>query len=782
MKFLRQLLRGKYDDASAPAVTGESSPEDRTIDRIAELSRAGKHAEAIALAEQVSAHGAPGDVAFARATVLLDWGRFREASDAYLDAEREGAPSATLLVEMGWAAFHCGQFDRALRWLQRSLAAEETARGHFAMGVVAQAKGDLEDAQRHLSRSLELDASSYDAHILIGGVCLDLKFPEDAERHFRGALALDDRRAAGWVNLGVALDRLDRNDEAEIAFRKAYALERASDDDVAAFVNLAVALRHKGDLEEGLSLGRHLVDSPKAAGHFVYGLTLATAGKLREAWPHHEFRWAHLPMVRLRAGFPKPAWSGQDLRGRTLLLRAEQGFGDTIQFVRYATWLKRLGARVVLRPQKGLERLARGFAGVDDVLTGDVPNPPFDWYLHPMSLPAVFGTDLTSIPSEGPYLRVDREAREKWQSRLPSNGKLRVGLVWAGSPEHQRDRYRSVKLSALDTLLATPGVAFYSLQKGTPSREIESVASPGRLIDLSADLLDFADTAAVLERLDLLICVDTAVAHVAGALGRPVWMLVSDPADWRWMLDRSDTPWYPSMRIFRQRVRGSWDATIDEIATSLASVVQGRDSLPAPWESATDAGAVPVPRPVPPIGDPPGPFAQVAECRYGIMVYFPDEPVVGPSLAWYGEYLQAQLILMMRYVPKGSVIVEAGAGVGAHALGLSLQLGPEGHLIAFESRSRHRQALMQNLGSNGAINVTLMRRSLEAGSPNERETIDDLALARLDWLKIAPDAEGRSIIAGASDTLWRCRPKLFVGVSSGSEVAAMAASVAEFGY
>ncbi len=773
-------------DVPTTGIGTESLHEARQVRALADD---GRLAEAMRRADAVLAHvPANNEVQFARATVLLKWGRFQEAVVAFRSAAMRSAPDAPTLVEMGWAGFHAGQRDQALAWLQRSVALEPTAKSLFALAVVQQSAGAGKEAQLNFERSLALDPSDFDAHILTGGNLLDLKEPAAAERHFRNAVELDPSRPGGWTNLGVALDRQERHDEAELAFRKAYELEQASGDDVSAFVNLAVCMRHKGALEEGLRICRHLAEFPKCNGHFVYALTLATAGRSREAWPHHEFRWGYPPLVRLRAGFPKPAWSGQDLRGKTILLRAEQGLGDTVQFLRYAPWLKCLGATVIARVQAPLIRLAKGCYGVDRILDKDEPTPDWDFYCHPMSLPAVFGTELDTIPSHGPYLRVDSDVQREWAPRFPATDRLRVGLVWAGSPEHQRDLHRSLPLSALSGLLSLEGVEFYSLQKGPAVDELVRAEVGRRVQNLSADLADFSDTAAVIERLDLVISVDTSVAHVAGALGRPVWMMIPAPADWRWMNDRADSPWYPSMRLFRQSERGQWGSVAAEITAALAAIVRGASPRPATWNEGVFESPTQAPRPVSPLAGDDLHLARITEARYGIMEYLPDEPVIGPSLAWYGEYLQAQLILIMRFMPPGSVVIEAGAGVGAHALGLSLQLGPNGLLLVYESRPRHRQVLMQNLGANSATNATLMRRSLgmtsdETADPQgEHESIDDLALARLDWLKIAPHLDAPAILANAAETLWRLRPKLFIGLARREDLGTVVACARQYGY
>jgi hypothetical protein len=258
---------------------------------------------------------------------------------------------------------------------------------------------------------------------------------------------------------------------------------------------------------------------------------------------------------------------GSDLTGRRLLLWAEQGLGDTIQFVRYATQFARQGARLVLECAPQLERLMQSLSGIDSVVTRETSPGEFDVHLPLLSVPRLFGTTTHSIPAAVPYLAPAAADRERWRAELGGGEGLRVGLVWAGSPTHADDRNRSIAPELLEPLLELPGVRWFSLQIGARADH----APRGPLTDLAPRLVDFAETAAVIANLDLVLSVDTAVAHLAGAVGAPVWTLLPYVPDWRWMLDRDDSPWYPTMRLFRQQHRGEWQPVIERVAAELAS-------------------------------------------------------------------------------------------------------------------------------------------------------------------------------------------------------------------
>ena len=267
--------------------------------------------------------------------------------------------------------------------------------------------------------------------------------------------------------------------------------------------------------------------------------------------------------------FAQPPWDGSELNGKTVLLHAEQGLGDSIQFVRYVPMVRDRGGKVVLQCQPALSRLFTGLPGIDRVIKNGDPIPRFDAHCPLLSLPRAFGTTLDSIPASVPYLTADPAAALDWAKRLADRPGKKVGIVWAGRAGYVGDRTRSLSLTTLAPLACASGITWYSLQKGYAAAQISDAPQGMELIDRTAELNDFADTAALIANLDLVISVDTAVAHLAGAMGKSVWTLLPYAPDWRWLLNRDDSPWYPTMRLFRQQRPGDWGEVIQRIAESL---------------------------------------------------------------------------------------------------------------------------------------------------------------------------------------------------------------------
>jgi tetratricopeptide (TPR) repeat protein len=720
----------------------------------------------------------------ARGAALYEWGRFRDSRESLLRAHALGADDPGLPLKLGWSCMAAGFRDDAVAWMGHAVAVQpESSKALFGYGVALQSAGRSDDALVCFEKLLAAEPADYECLIQLGICMVDRKDFATAETLFRRAIAARPDLSVGWTNLCVVLDHADRTEELLEALETIDRLDAAAGRESDNFVDKALAWGDQGRLEDAIALcERNLPTRPSARGHFIYAMLLLRAGRMHEGWIHYDFRWMVEQQSAHRARFGKPVWTGQDLRGKTILLRREQGFGDLIQFVRYAPMFKALGATVWLQVRPGIAALAPCFAGVDRVFDDNAPLPDFDFYAQLMSLPRVFGADLDRIPASVPYLQLGPELVDDWARRLAQDPRFRVGIAWAGDPHYRRDRHRSIALRELAPLLAVENVRFISLQRGPAAAE-HAQAPELPLEDLCAGVRNFGD-AGLIAAMDLVISVDSAVAHLAGALGKRVWLLQTTPADFRWFDEREDSPWYPTLRLFRQTRRGRWDDVVARAATELRALARrGRSGAKAPAHSRASPKMSPLPWAPPP--DRP-PFSAVIETRAGILQYLPQDAKVGKSLRWYGEHLQRQIDLIARVVKPGSTAIEAGAGVGAHTVPLARHLGAPGHLLAYEARALERRILGQNLAVNEIGNVTVMRRALgkptDAGAWQPAETIDDLNLRQLALVKTNGAVDADSVLAGAQQSLWRLRPLLFLGVASETEAQAVAQRARDAGY
>jgi tetratricopeptide (TPR) repeat protein len=411
---------------------------------------------------------------------------------------------------------------------------------------------------------------------------MDLDRLEEAVAGFDAALAVQPNHADALSHRGNALLKLNRVEEAVATFAKALV---PAPRDPQILHNHAGALRQLGRPGGALvSIEKALAIKPDFASWRVErALALLTLGDWHAGFVSYEERWNTEEFIPQRRDFAAPLWLGKEsVAGKTVLLHAEQGFGDTLQFVRYAPLVARQGATVLLEVQPELQLLLSRTEGVARVLPRGEELPPFDLHCPLMSLPLACGTGVASVPAEVPYVRAPEELMAAWRDRLPT-GKLRVGIAWAGRPTHKNDRNRSIALARLAPLLAAE-VAFVSLQREPREQDTAALEAYRDLVCLGPELRTFADTAAVVSLLDLVISVDTALVHLAGALGKPAWIMLPAGPDWRWLLKRDDTPWYPTARLFRQPRLGDWESVVERVRRELdrfASVGQSEQDTDA---------------------------------------------------------------------------------------------------------------------------------------------------------------------------------------------------------
>jgi Tfp pilus assembly protein PilF len=457
-------------------------------------------------------------------------------------------------------------------------AVNPQAHPDFQAGFAAFGRGDPAAAETAFLKAAAAFPDYGPVHGNLGVILRRLEREDAAEARFRLALALDPAMADIWSNYGVLLREAKGRDEAATAAALQRAL-RLNPDHPAALCNLGNLRLDQAVYAEAATLYQATLKlrPDLAEAHKNLGFARLVLGDLREGFAEYEWRLQAEDILDIKGPMPWPRWRGEDLRGKTLLAVTEQGYGDVLHFVRYGRLIERMGGKMALTCQGPLVPLMQRADGVAHVVaTGSKP-PPVDYWAPLLSLPWHFGTGLNSIPLEIPYVHADPALTAAWGEQLPAaGGPLRVGLVWAGNPKHKNDHNRSLPLALLDGLLRQPGVHFVSLQKDMRPGDEEGMAQYPNLSPLGHRIHTFDDTAAVLQHLDLVITVDTSVVHLAGAMGKPVWMLIPLVPDWRWMVGRTDSPWYPGLRIYRQQRAGDWAAVMTEVTTHLQAVLAGR--------------------------------------------------------------------------------------------------------------------------------------------------------------------------------------------------------------
>ena len=483
-----------------------------------------------------------------------------------VDPEKPGPESAEAHLHLGQEKERLGDLQAAANSYRSALVLKpDSPELHCHLARVLCRGGALEPAAELYRRALALAPPRHDNYSDVGCVLTDLGRFEAALEAFRRALTLNRHSARTIACLGRLFERKCDLLSAADAFRDAIKLDPALRP---AYVDLGFVLYGLGELAEASDCFYHVLqlqpDSAEATANLA--LIHLVQGHFSVGWPEYEWRW------KVGVGddrrFVERQWKGEPLQGEGILLYAEQGLGDTMQFVRYAPLVAARGGKVILEVQPALHGLLGGMEGVSQVVSRGDPLPHFTWQCPLLSLPLAFGTEMGTIPAKVPYLFPDPVKMEEWQGRLAGNTR-RIGLAWAGNPKHPRDRIRSIALDQLIALMKVPGTTFYSLQFGPGAEQTKQLPADVRLIDLAEELKDFANVAAIVANLDLVICIDSSMAHLAGAMGKPVWILLNKGCDWRWLREREDSPWYPTARLFRQTIAGAWEEVVSRIESEL---------------------------------------------------------------------------------------------------------------------------------------------------------------------------------------------------------------------
>jgi Flp pilus assembly protein TadD len=511
------------------------------------------------------------DALYKLGRALIRLGRMDEALDALQPAVQLLPNAAEAHNDLGYALAALGHHEQATGAYRQAIVLRSNyALAHNNLGTSLVELGSLVDAVEEYQEALRLQPDYPEAHHNLGLALVALQRHEEAVRCYRQAIRLKPAFAAAHADLGVALLRQGEFAEAEKCLRRAIDI---TPEFAEAHSGLGALLQEQGDLEGAMVRYEEALrlKADCAFAHSCRAMIWLVQGKLEQGWAEYEWRWRCKGAVR--RSFDQPQWDGSPLKGRTILLHAEQGLGDTIQFVRYASLVQERGGRVVLGCQKPLLQLLSRSPGIDQLVVEGSALPPFDVHLALLSGPHILGTTLATVPARVPYVSADPDLVEHWRRELRVLNGLKVGIVWQGNPAYNSDRRRSIPLIEFALLARLPNVHLVSLQNGVGLDQLTLLPKDFRVLDFG-DRLDqnagpFMDTAAIMMNLDLVIAPDTAIAHLAGALGARVWVAVARNPNWRWLLGRDDTPWYPTARLFRQRENEDWSGVMQRMAAAV---------------------------------------------------------------------------------------------------------------------------------------------------------------------------------------------------------------------
>ena len=505
------------------------------------------------------------------ANTYMDRGDLMAAISHYQHALVLKPAYAEAYFNLGIACFELGKYDEAAAAYQNAVEVmPDMAGAYYNMGLTRYRQKKLNAAISCYQKAIELKGAFPEAYNNMGNAYQDQKQHPEAISCFRKALDLKPDYADAYYNLGKSLNEQSCYPDAIAAYQKAL---QVNPNHYKAANNMAKTYQDVREVQNAIYWFQKAlhIKPDYAEAHFNLATAYLLTGEFQEGWKAYEWRFKRREWKRTYPyRYNKPLWSGEDFVGKRLFVHSEQGIGDILQFGRYLPWVKTRGGTVIFETRKALMGLFKIMSGIDELVmfsTDGNPTTEFDLYVPLANLPGIFNTTLENIPADVPYLFADREKSAVWKDRLKVTG-LKIGLVWAGTDTDPR---RACALEWLKPLSDITGVDLYGLQKGIAAEQIEVEGLPQgmRMTNLGQEFEDFTDTAAVIENLDMVISIDTSVAHLAGAMGKPVWLMLPYASDWRWLLNRDDSPWYPTMRLFRQPTPGNWEALGQQLANKL---------------------------------------------------------------------------------------------------------------------------------------------------------------------------------------------------------------------
>jgi tetratricopeptide (TPR) repeat protein len=509
------------------------------------------------------------------AVMLAEHGSIDEAIGLFRQAIHCRPDFAKAHHNLGVALAQQEKMNEAEESLRAALRHKpDYAEACYNLANVQCAQGKRAEGIRVYRQALALKPDYTEAYNNLGLTLLEAGKPSEAAVYLQQAVRLRPDFTEAHNNLGLANAEIGRFAEAEACYHEALRINPRYHD---AHNNLANAYKEQGKHEAALASYQIALwlKPDSASAHWNRSLAWLQIGEYEQGWPEYEWRWKRKKATP--RPFRQPQWDGAPFSGKTLLVYMEQGLGDMIQFIRYVPLAKERGGKVIVQCPGFLMPLFSSCRGIDRIVPEGSPLPEFDIYVPVMTLPMIFKTTLQSIPSEVPYLFADKSRVDQWRQKLNNYPGFRIGISWQGNPFHQWDRYRSIPLHLFEPLTKLEGVRLFSLQQVHGLEQLQTIKSCFEIIELPSELdsgsAAFMDTAAIIQNLDLIIAPDTALAHLAGALAAPVWLALATIVDWRWMLRRKDSPWYPNTRLFRQVSLGDWEEVLHHIAKELRTVL-----------------------------------------------------------------------------------------------------------------------------------------------------------------------------------------------------------------